>query len=67
MVDKIVKLEISKEPVKDNGGQPTSRIYDELDALVWTYGREAVLKMFEDAKPNIEFVAAQQGIIIMGI
>jgi hypothetical protein len=35
-----------------NGKQPTLRMFDELDGLVWTYGREAVLKMFMDAMPK---------------
>ena len=39
---------------KINGKKPIvmARPYDELDALFLMYGREAVLKMFEDAMPK---------------
>jgi len=40
---------------KINGTKLVHPIYDELDALVWQFGRARVLQMFEDARPKLSF------------
>lgn len=35
-----------------NGKQPTLRMFDELDYLVWRYGREGALKIWQEAMPK---------------
>ena len=46
----MIVINISNKPAVADGTKPALHMYDELDALVWMYGREGALKLFEQAK-----------------
>jgi hypothetical protein len=54
MKSRKVVISLSGRPMRVDGSGPMlSPVYDELDGLVMTYGREAVLRMFNEAKPTL--------------
>lgn len=52
MKNKVIRVNIPTVITRINGKQPTLRMYDELDGIVWTYGKEAFLRMWESVKPK---------------
>lgn len=54
MKDELVVISLSGQPMKVNGTGPLlCPIDDEADSIIRQYGRAAVLKMFNDAKPKL--------------
>jgi hypothetical protein len=53
MVNKVIIINIGTKPTRICGRELPHPIYDELDMLVFQYGRKKVLEMFNAAMPHV--------------